>query len=172
MSDSKVWLYIGDDKKYRYALGEPGKYNLLIVGLNPSTATPDEPDPTIKRIRKIVEKTHYDGWIMINLCSIRTPNPEELPAELDEEISKKNIEAVKELRKKYYLGAVYGAWGTNIENRYYLLDELQKLVDVIGDVSWYTRGTTKHGHPKHPLYVPYAQEMSWFPVQDYIWSFE
>ena len=34
------WLYIGDEK-VRYALGEPGSCNLLIVGLNPSTATPD-----------------------------------------------------------------------------------------------------------------------------------
>ena len=42
------WLYIGDDK-VRYALGEPGSYNLLVIGLNPSTAIPDKPDPTIKR---------------------------------------------------------------------------------------------------------------------------
>lgn len=34
------WLYIGDEN-VRYALGEPGSYNLVMVGLNPSTATPD-----------------------------------------------------------------------------------------------------------------------------------
>lgn len=43
---------------------------------------------------------------------------------------------------------------------------------VILDVPWYTWGVTKYGHPKHPLNVSYDREMKWFPVQDYIWSFE
>ena len=72
------WLYIGDDQ-VRYALGEPGSYNLLVIGLNPSTATPDKPDPTIKRVKKIVEKENLNGWIMINLYPLRTPKPSELP---------------------------------------------------------------------------------------------
>lgn len=172
MSTSKDWIYIGDDEKYRYALGEPGTYNLVIIGLNPSTATPDKPDPTIKRVRKIVEESQYDGWIMINLCALRTPKPDELPNELDDEISRKNLEVLSELKKKYYFGAIYAAWGTNIEKRYYLLDELQKILDTMPDISWYTRGVTKYGHPKHPLYVPYDQEMNWFAAQDYIWRFE
>ena len=79
------WLYIGDEK-VRYALGEPGWCNLLIVGLNPSTATPDKPDPTIKRVGKIVEKENLNGWIMINLYPMRTPKPSELPTAIDEEI--------------------------------------------------------------------------------------
>ena len=94
MSTSKDWIYIGDDEKYRYALGEPGTYNLVIIGLNPSTATPDKPDPTIKRVRKIVEESQYDGWIMINLCALRTPKPDELPNELDDEISRKKSEVL------------------------------------------------------------------------------
>ena len=32
------WLYIGDDK-VRYALGEPGSYNLVVINLNPSSVT-------------------------------------------------------------------------------------------------------------------------------------
>ena len=56
----KGWIYIGDDK-VRYALGEPGSYNLLVIGLNPGIATPDKPDPTIKRIRKIAEKENMEG---------------------------------------------------------------------------------------------------------------
>ena len=60
------WLYIGDEN-VRYALGEPGSYNLVMVGLNPSTAMPDLPDPTITRIRKIAAQESFDGWIAINL---------------------------------------------------------------------------------------------------------
>lgn len=32
------WLCIGDDK-VRYALGEPGSYNLVVIDLNPSSVT-------------------------------------------------------------------------------------------------------------------------------------
>lgn len=121
------WLYIGDEK-IRYALGEPGNCNLLIVGLNPSTATPNKPDPTIKRVRKIVEKEKLNGWIMINLYPMRTPKPCELPITMDEEITKKNIEVIKWIDQHYPIGRVYAAWGTNIEKRGYLVDECQKMI--------------------------------------------
>lgn len=168
----KGWLYIGDDK-VRYALGKPGSYNLVVVGLNPSTATPENPDPTIKRIEKIVAKEMFDGWIMINLYAIRTPNPEELPIKPDNKITKKNLEVISWIDQKYVLGRIYAAWGTNIEKRGYLVDECQRIVDSINpDVEWFSRGITKYGHPKHPLYVPYEEKMEWFPVQDYLWGFE
>ena len=165
------WLYIGDEK-VRYALGKPGSCNLLIVGLNPSTATPDKPDPTIKRVKKIVEKENLNGWIMINLYPMRTPKPSELPAAMDEEISKKNIEVIKWIDKNYTIGRLYAAWGTNIEKQAYLVNECRHIVDSIQSEQWFTRGVTKYGHPRHPLYVPYKQKMEWFPVQDYLGSFE
>jgi hypothetical protein len=88
------WLYIGNEN-VRYALGQPGRYNLLIVGLNPSTATPDDPDPTVNRIQKIAEKEHFDGWIMINLYPQRTPKPDELAPAIDLTIAEKNREVIK-----------------------------------------------------------------------------
>ena len=172
MNDKSEWLYIGDDENYRFALGKPRKNNLVIIGLNPSTATPDRPDPTIRRIEKIAGMLSYDGWIVINLCAVRTPKPDELPMKLDGEISEKNIKTIAKLQKEYYFGAVYAAWGSGIEKRFYLLDECQKIADVIKTECWYTRGMTQYGHPKHPLYVPYTQGVEPFAVQDYIWSFE
>lgn len=164
------WLYIGDEK-VRYALGEPGSYNLVVIGLNLSMATPEKTDPTIKRIRKIVEKENLNGWIMINLYPMRTPKPDELPLTMDKKIAKKNIEVIKWIVQKYMIGRVYAAWGSNIEKRGYLIDECQKIVDAIPE-EWFARGTTRNGHPKHPLYVPYEEKMEWFPVQDYLWNFE
>jgi hypothetical protein len=164
------WLYIGDDK-VRYALGQPGIYNLLVVGLNPSTATPDDPDPTIKRIRIIAEKEHYKGWIMINLYPQRTSKPDELSPIIDETIARKNREVIKWIRDNYQIGRIYAAWGTNIEKRGYLPDECQYIVDTLESDQWFRRGITKYGHPKHPLYVSYKEEMQWYPVQDYLWSF-
>jgi hypothetical protein len=144
-----------------------------VVGLNPSTATPENPDPTIRRIKKIVEKDELlNGWIMVNLYPQRTPKPDELPAKMDKEIADKNIEVIKWAAHKYMIARAYAAWGTNIEKRSYLVDECQRIVDALKLDSWFARGITKSGHPKHPLYVQYEEDMRWFPVQDYLWSFE
>ena len=79
---------------------------------------------------------------------------------------------IKWIDQNYPIGRVYAAWGTNIEKREYLVDECQHIVDSIHSEQWFVRGITKNGHPKHPLYVPYEEKMEWFPVQDYLWSFE
>ena len=49
------WLYIGDEKE-RYLLGQPGRRNMLVFGVNPSTASAGENnlDPTIKRVASLV----------------------------------------------------------------------------------------------------------------------
>lgn len=166
------WLYIGDDKKARYVLGEPGSYNLIVIGLNPSTATPLKADPTIARIKKIVEKEGYDGWLMINLYPKRETNPDKLPKNRNKVLSECNCVLIELMCRSYSIASVYAAWGTNIEKFDYLLEECQKLVDIIPTENWFTRGVTKYGHPKHPLYVPYEQEKQWFAVQDYLWSLE
>ena len=77
---ANAWEYIGDDE-VRYVLGQPGKNNLLVIGVNPSTATPDEPDPTIKKVMKITEDNGYDGWIMVNLYPQRSTNPKGMERE-------------------------------------------------------------------------------------------
>ena len=48
------WIYLGDDTE-RYILGQPGKRNMLVFGVNPSTATPGDNniDPTIRKVRKL-----------------------------------------------------------------------------------------------------------------------
>jgi hypothetical protein len=37
---------------------------LIVVGLNPSTATPKQLDPTIKRISKIVQREQFGGLMI------------------------------------------------------------------------------------------------------------
>ena len=64
----KGWLYLGNSEE-RYLLGQPGKNNLLVFGVNPSTASAGENnlDPTIRKVRKVAEAEGFDGWIMVNL---------------------------------------------------------------------------------------------------------
>ena len=88
-----------------------------------------------------------------------------------ENIAEKNIEVIKWIDKNYTIGRLYAAWGTNIEKKAYLVDECRRIVDSVQSEQWFTRGVTKYGHPRHPLYVPYKEKMEWFPVQDYLGSF-
>ena len=84
----KISYYIGDDE-VRYVLGQPGNNNLLVIGVNPSTATPEEPDQTIKKVMEISKANGYGGWIMVNLYPQRSTNPNGMT--FDQNLIKENL---------------------------------------------------------------------------------
>ena len=79
------YIYNGNDTE-RFILGEVGEVSgtkpLICFSVNPSTAkvvnNELKTDPTILKIKKIVESNNYDGWIMLNLYAQVTPEPNEL----------------------------------------------------------------------------------------------
>ncbi len=171
----KGWLYVGDDNE-RYLLGQPGRINILIFGVNPSTACPGEGnlDPTIKKVRKMIMDDGYDGWIMANLYPLRATDPKDLPKEADKKLLEKNLKVLAALEKNYYIDRVWAAWGDTIDKRFYLGDTLYDIAELISNVSWYYRGTlTKSHNPRHPLYMKCDEPYEWFPVSDYAanWRF-
>lgn len=161
------WIYIGDDS-VRYVLGQPGKCNLVIVGLNPSTATPLEPDLTITKVKKIAELENLDGWIMINLYPARETKPKNLPQEADEKLISENLDKIAWLSKNVKIGKIYAAWGRNIEEHRYLIEQCQKITDIMSEDLWYTKGLTKMGHPRHPSRIGYQEKMKKFQVKKYL----
>ena len=88
------WLYIGDDN-VRYALGEPGNYNLVVVGLNPSKATPQKSDTTISKVCEIAKLEGFDGWIMINLYPKRSIDPKKLAVSAKQELTRANLAIIE-----------------------------------------------------------------------------
>lgn len=164
------WIYIGDDKE-RYILGQPGRDNVLIFGVNPSTASPGENnlDPTIRKVRKMIYKDGYDGWIMANLYPLRSTNPDNLPQEVDKSLIDKNINVLKAVIEAFSVQRVWAAWGDIINTRLYLGDALYDIQNEIkGDFLWYYRGNlTKRGNPRHPLYMKSNEEYELFHVFDY-----
>lgn len=165
------WLYIGDDK-CRYAIGEPGKYNLLVIGINPSTATPEKLDPTIRKVRKIVEQNEiFNGWVIINLYPLRNKDPKEMPEQADEDLSRNNVAVIKEILDRFDFWRIWAAWGDAIDTRDYYVEELNKIVGLSSQ-EWYHKGKmTRRGNPRHPLYLPDDAEFVWFPVADYLTMF-
>ena len=162
------WIYIGDSHE-RYVLGQPGKYNLLVFGVNPSTAVAGKDDPTIRKVRSVANHDGYDGWIMVNLYPIVSTDPNELPQEADEEIVKNNLAVINAVANSYSIGAIWAAWGDLIDKRFYLGDGLFDIQQLDGlDAQWYYRGTlTRKGNPRHPLYMGLDEKMNWFAVADY-----
>lgn len=162
------WIYKGALKE-RYILGQPGIRNMLVLGVNPSTAVPGKDDPTIRKVRKITRNAGYDGWIMGNLYPAITPRPDELPDKADHKLTVQNYKMLKELQEEYRIDAVWAAWGDAIDSRDYLGEALYHIQEILdGDFQWYVRDTlTKKGNPRHPLYMKEEGSFNWFPVFDY-----
>ena len=163
------WIYLGNDEE-RYVLGRPGERNILVLGVNPSTAKPGDDDPTIRNVRRIAENKGFDGWIMMNLHPQRTPHPEEM--EEKTVWSENNPMVIKAVMREFQVHAVWCAWGNMIDmpGKNFLYGALANIYDVLGEyVKWYSYGSlTKDGNPRHPLYMSLTNEFQEFDVREYL----
>ncbi|MBQ6229555.1 MAG: DUF1643 domain-containing protein [Eubacterium sp.] len=167
------WIYIGDDKE-RYVLGQPGIYNVMVIGVNPSTATPEKDDTTVRNVRKIVDNNGYYGWIMINIYPLIATNTEDLPLNADKSLIKQNIKVINHVINNYNIGAFWAAWGDLIDTRDYLGNALVEMFNSIqSEREWYCIGNmTRKGNPRHPLYLKTDSKFEPFCMGDYICFWE
>lgn len=138
---------------YRYRLWRrwgPGPQVLWIM-LNPSTADAYTDDPTIRRCAGFTRAWGCDGFEVVNLFARRATNPRSLHR-LADPYGPLNAHQLRisTADQWAHIVAAWGAaaaampidlWGAEGNIRY--------LVDTIECL-----GTTKAGHPKHPLYLP------------------
>ena len=147
-------LYLGDDTE-RFILGESGANPIICFGINPSTANDIKYDPTILKIRKIASENDCDGWIMLNLYPQRATNPNDMHKKADNDLNKKNYEAIRSVFNIYPNALTLASWGNAIEKRKYLKDCLKEILAIAPDRKWVCRGKlTVKGNPRHQLYVP------------------
>ena len=157
--DAARWLYVPDFyTEYRYILGTRGLKPLICIGVNPSTAAPDDLDNTLKSVERIARFNGYDSFIMFNVYAQRATRPGDMDAVRNEALHAENMAAFR-----YVLEAslprrpsVWAAWGAVIEQRPYLLRCVEDMI-ALGEefgAEWYTAGArSKKGHPHHPLYL-------------------
>ena len=159
--DADKWLYVPCRySEYRYILGTKGKNPLICIGINPSTAEPDNLDNTLKSVERIALHNGYDSFIMFNVYSQRATNPDDMEKELNLRMHEENMKAFEYILSSYGEGikpSVWAAWGTIIEKRPYLKDCVKDMIvrgERFGAV-WYTAGarSKSKGHPHHPLYL-------------------
>ncbi len=170
-SNKYKWVYEhNEDNSSRYTLGRIGTRNLICIGINPSTATPEGLDSTLKKVNRIAELNGYDGWLMLNIYPQRDTYPNNIDLVSNDDGIKANNKAIQEVLKMYKFKDIWAAWGTTIEHRPFLkdcLEELSKNFDA--SYRWlHYDDTTKYGHPRHPLYVSYSKEFKDFDINKYL----
>ena len=170
--DEKKWVYEqSTDLKNRYLLGKKGRKTLICCGVNPSYASPEHLDPTMKKVEYFAEQNGYDSYVMINLYPMRATEPKRLHKTKDKSIIKHNYQTIEKLLMQGHCD-IWAAWGTLIEERTYLQECLAQIVELADkyDCTWYRIGnTTKAGHPRHPLFVSKSEKtMEHFDVHTYL----
>ena len=173
--DSRKWLYVPDFyTEYRYILGTRGQNPLICIGVNPSTAAPDDLDNTLKSVSRIAAGNGFDSWIMFNVYAQRATRPEDMDRELNQALHRANMAAFEYILQNVAKGlrpAVWAAWGTIIEKRPYLPGCVRDIV-ALGrryNARWLCAGKrSAKGHPHHPLYLRKDEKTVDFDVEQYL----
>lgn len=173
--DRSKWLYVPNAyTEYRYILGTKGENPLICIGINPSTAKPDDLDNTLKSVERTARFNGYDSFIMFNVYAQRATRPEDMDGCFNECLHKENMQAFRYVLSSYGKGhkpAVWAAWGTIIEKRPYLVDCVKEMVEIGNEygAEWYTVGKRSvKGHPHHPLYLKNGSLTEKFDISDYL----
>ena len=170
--DIEKWLYAPNFySEYRYILGTRGKNPLICIGINPSTAEPDNLDNTLKSVERIALGNGFDSFIMFNVYAQRATSPDDMEKVCNPLLHRENLEAFRHVLSISDRPAVWAAWGAIIEKRQYLASCVRDMLRVGEEygAGWYCAGAvTKKGHPHHPLYLKKDEKLKPFDVSAYL----
>lgn len=139
---------------YRYRLTrvwDAAARRLAFVMLNPSTASEKANDPTIARCEKRARLLGFGALDVVNLFAFRATAPADLRA-AEAPIGPENDAFLA--RACDEADMVLAAWGVHGAHRDRAAEALPLLARVPDKL--FTLGLTRHGLPRHPLYVSYA----------------
>ncbi len=170
--DPEKWLYVPDFyTEYRYILGTRGRRPLICIGINPSTAEPENLDPTLQSVQRIALGNGFDSFIMFNVYAQRATRPDDMDRDLNQALHRENMAAFRYvLENAGYAPAVWAAWGTVIEKRPYLKECVLDMIEIGASLGarWYSAGKrSAKGHPHHPLYLRKDSGLDDFDVLSY-----
>lgn len=172
--DVRDWIYVPNHYgEYRYILGTTGKKPLICIGINPSTAAPNDLDNTLKSVERIAKGNGFDSFIMFNVYAQRATRPQDMDKILNEELHRENMKAFDYVLSLYQgeHPAVWAAWGNIVEMRPYLKQCLRDMVEIgkTHSAVWYSSGAiSKKGHPHHPLYLRKDSRLDEFEMEKYL----
>jgi len=155
-------------ERYRYALTrewDAAGPRLLYVMLNPSKATEAQNDPTIERCERRARALGFGAFRATNLFAWRETDPARL-RRAKAPVGRANDEILLSSLTQWLRSGddmalcswgVHGTWRDRAR-------QVARLMTVSGR-PLSCLGTTKDGHPRHPLYVAYATApVPWDPA--------
>lgn len=131
----------------------PGS-TVSFIGLNPSTADEVGPDNTVRRCIDYATRWGFDYYVMLNLFGYRATDPKDMKA-VNEPTGDDNDFWIKSYAKTSDL--IVAAWGVHGEYR----NRGNDVIDLVHgtDGILMCLGKTKHGYPRHPLYLKKDAEL-------------
>lgn len=170
--EEKKWIYIREnDNSVRYVLGYIKEKPLFCMGINPSTATPEKLDNTLRKVEQIALNNGYDSFVMFNVYPVRSTDFKLLSKEANQQFQKRNAEEIAKC-----IAAVPGeinlylAFGNMIDDRAYMKGCLQEIFARLprDRVTYWCTKITQKGNPKHPLYERNKAELIPFELEAYL----
>lgn len=172
MEKQTEWLYLNDSNDtIRYVLGEKAHNMIACIGINPSTAKPNELDNTLKSVKRIAKFNGFEGWIMYNVYPQRATDPKKLDKEINHNLRLANIGLIERSIKHLRIDTVWVAYGDLIESREYLSFCMANLYASLKhlNLKWKIIGEpTRKGHPRHPLYKSTKNPFIDFDMEKYV----
>ena len=154
--DAASTAVYSDCERYRYTLTRvwdaTGKKAAFVM-LNPSTATEVQNDPTVERCERRARTLGFGAFRVCNIFAWRDTDPFQMRKARDP-VGMRNDDAIKDACT--WADTVIAAWGTHGAH----LDRgtaVEALMRGTGQTIYHL-GLSKDGHPKHPLYIAYAQQ--------------
>ena len=142
--------------RYRYLLTrvwDTDGPKALFIMLNPSTADEMKNDPTVERCERRARALGFGAFRVCNIFAFRATDPRVMRAQSDP-VGSANDASIKE--SCGWADDVICAWGIHGEHLGRGA-EVESLVRATGAVPKHL-GLSKHGHPKHPLYISYKTQ--------------
>lgn len=153
--DAPSTAVYSDCETYRYSLTrewDPSGERLVYVMLNPSKATEVDNDPTVERCERRARALGFGAFRVVNIFAIRETDPRRMRQASDPVGPDNDQILTAAVRWSHQVIAAWGTHGAHQQRGASVMAILQQL-----GAPTYHLGLSKHGHPKHPLYIPYTQ---------------
>lgn len=136
------------DQRYRFALWRKWDLELpqlVVIGLNPSTATEDEDDPTVTRCTNLARREKCGALVMLNLFAFRATDPNVMLREPDP-VGQHTDTVMRHYIHDPSTKIVVAAWGIHGVH----MNRDRQVARMFRSLVCYD--VNMNGTPKHPLY--------------------
>lgn len=145
-----------DCENYRYSLTrtwDAAGEKALFIMLNPSTATEVQNDPTVERCERRARTLGFGAFRVTNIFAWRDTDPAKMRRAPDPVGPENDVHI---LQSCPWADRIICAWGTHGAHlgRGAVMEAKLRATGL----PLYHLGLSKAGHPKHPLYIAYAEQ--------------